>query len=552
MRMTAVLEGGPQATEVVREFLADVALWKELKATNPTTRKEKDVLKRHCLQLTHNQQYVKALEELAGVITDDFLKLVRQRSEGVISSQACEDMVGAAKNDVLTKTCRRFRKPETAMHQILQKHVVEKRHDYTPIPRDLHVPEITKALDPCAFRPDDKKMPPSLPFSEVASTSASPPWYSPSATNVNTPFADLPLILAAKEAGNFKLLRDAWVGSIVDVSRRFVFCLRARPDSAPSANDKWYLGLWAYPDSSVVAWPGQVREIPGSTSSYFKLDEAVVDPCLVAVFDLHRMFAREVTWRSWLWQYHAFPMQRASMQVSIKAFLGVEMPVLKLAAEKAFWSMSASEVAEICKHAGVHLESNSGLLDLLGAAVSNLLGCDEARTLEVLSQRLATSEACNEYSEAILEVDAAVQVLDQADHQVMETEKGTASQRIQGRADYQREYVARVRKHRETTGPKAKKAKGPLAQKKMPTVIPQAEARKFIPPGTSIWRGTVRGSWQGHCKPFKRVYVNWKASSEPEAMKEVMRQLWCQYIQREALTNADCPWQGLLGDPVVV
>ena len=157
---------------------------------------------------------------------------------------------------------------------------------------------------------------------------------------------------------------------------------------------------------------------------------------------------------------------------------------------------------------------------------------------------------CNELSEAILEVDAAVHVLEQADHDVVEQEKRTATTRLESRDEFRKGYTERVRAHRASTAGKAKKAKAtpPVKKTKLPTVISHAEANNFIPPETSIWRGRVRGSLQGHCKPFARVSVSWSTCSEPEAMKKVIRTLWEEYILGKALDKDACPWDRLLDD----
>ena len=93
---------------------------------------------------------------------------------------------------------------------------------------------------------------------------------------------------------------------------------------------------------------------------------------------------------------------------------------------------------------------------------------------------------------------------------------------------------------------KGKKGKLPAPPGPLPSTIPQAEAKQYIPPDTSIWRGVTRSEWCAHCKPFKRIQEPWVVGGEHAALVRILARLWRQYLKKEALPLDACPYVGLL------
>ena len=179
--------------------------------------------------------------------------------------------------------------------------------------------------------------------------------------------------------------------------------------------------------------------------------------------------------------------------------------------------------------------------------VQDILKPEPERKFEILGLRLSDNELVNTYSEAVLEIEEAVKVLEQHDQDEVEKEQKSATTRLAGREEFQQQYRAAKSAFR-LAQPRAKAGakKGPIKPGTLPTSIPRSEAKKYIPPGCSIWRGAASATWQGHCKPFVRAYEPWATTSEPEAMRRVIKQLWEQYLLREGLEKDACPWKGLL------
>ncbi len=218
------------------------------------------------------------------------------------------------------------------------------------------------------------------------------------------------------------------------------------------------------------------------------------------------------------------------------------MPVLRLAASCAFWNLSKTEIVDVCKLGGVAVPAASSLFDVLSNAVSNCLATGEEETLKILSQRLADNEAVNSFTEAILEVDEAAEVLEKSDQESLADEQKQARSRLEQRQTYRDEYTEKMKLFRLAREKKSKKGKKEMTKGSLPTVISQRDAKKFIPPGTHIWRGLTKGSWQGHCEPFARVYESWANSSEPEAMRRIIKKLWEQYLMVSGKDWSHCPW----------
>lgn len=140
------------------------------------------------------------------------------------------------------------------------------------------------------------------------------------------------------------------------------------------------------------------------------------------------------------------------------------------------------------------------------------------------------------FSLAILEVDAAAELLDMNDKDLG----------LDARDSYRKEYAEHMTSFRLAAEKKSKRKKVTAQQKgTLPTSISQKEASLYIPPGSYTWRERVSGSWQGHLKPFALVFESWAKTNEQEAMRRVIRSLWDQYLIVQALSRDACPWVGV-------
>jgi hypothetical protein len=81
----------------------------------------------------------------------------------------------------------------------------------------------------------------------------------------------------------------------------------------------------------------------------------------------------------------------------------------------------------------------------------------------------------------------------------------------------------------------------------LPLEITQANVKKLIPPGSSCWRGNLRGEWWGHLKPYTSFHEKLTDhETEHMAMKTMVKRLWLQWSEREGVVAKDiCPIAGL-------
>lgn len=82
----------------------------------------------------------------------------------------------------------------------------------------------------------------------------------------------------------------------------------------------------------------------------------------------------------------------------------------------------------------------------------------------------------------------------------------------------------------------------------LPESMSQREARRWIPEGTSIWRGNLRGEWWGHCPPNLSFHAKWSTYTEAGALKVVIRRLWREHLSMIGRGVDACPYPHLFED----
>ena len=95
------------------------------------------------------------------------------------------------------------------------------------------------------------------------------------------------------------------------------------------------------------------------------------------------------------------------------------------------------------------------------------------------------------------------------------------------------------------------KALEPKKKEALPFAIAQKDAKRYVPPGSHVWRSLTRNQWCGHVKPLPRVCCLWaKHGGEAPALRECLARMWKNYLMLEGLDYVHCPWTDLL-DPAV-
>lgn len=96
-----------------------------------------------------------------------------------------------------------------------------KRHSYGNLPPAPLALRKTTALPPTAFRMPQSEE--SHALQKIVGNGPGTDWHSPQANNIGATGADLLMLRQVTALGDFRLIRDAWLGSYFRVANRLVF-----------------------------------------------------------------------------------------------------------------------------------------------------------------------------------------------------------------------------------------------------------------------------------------------------------------------------------------
>ena len=151
-----------------------------------------------------------------------------------------------------------------------------------------------------------------------------------------------------------------------------------------------------------------------------------------------------------------------------------------------------------------------------------------------------------EASTALLQVDEALEVLEETDVRLVKDERSAF---LAKQAEHDEFALSYQRKAESVRGDDAKKLKkSEPSRLRLPEHhVPQCEAKRYIPPGTAIWQGRTIICWNGHCPPYRRCSGTLAEYGNSElALRVVLKMLWRQYLKKNGKTERDCTVEGLL------
>lgn len=276
--------------------------------------------------------------------------------------------------------------------------------------------------------------------------------------------------------------------------------------------------------------------------------------------------AYSVSFRSYAHQVNTLKGKDIPSQACIGLFVKGDKPLemFVLLCWNAFYNLKRSAIRRLAASEGLHTDGNLTLFLLLFFVIQTVLKLEDEEVLAVIALRLGEDEAEFAYNEALFEVDGALGVLDPDDHKkALKDNKEKEKEKEVRRGfvhEYHRKKTECENKKKSTAagsggdggkkggdGGKAPKGKEPV----MPSTIPQKEAKKYLPPGTYIWRAVVRCEWCGHCAPYKRCSHSWLVYGEYGSMIMTIKKLWDQYCELNATDFMEvCPFAAWLLDQV--
>jgi len=226
-RMGRVLGDNEVAAATVKEFVGDSARFHRFQAWPGKNALEKRIESRNLFQQRTLKQFEMMYKATGNKATAKVKDMIAGRFESAVTQQVVEDENGMQSKLSLT-ACRRYRKPANQMAAPLEDELLTDRHRYRTCPVDASVPSSCVSRIPDdAFRVDPSKA--SIDASDIASTAASPPWYSPSHTNQQDPCADIFSLRVWDDSPDKQILRNMWQGEFGEVNNLVMFQRAAIP-----------------------------------------------------------------------------------------------------------------------------------------------------------------------------------------------------------------------------------------------------------------------------------------------------------------------------------
>jgi hypothetical protein len=294
------------------------------------------------------------------------------------------------------------------------------------------------------------------------------------------------------------------------------------------------------------------RRVPGHASlDWYEPSPTTSEPHFVSLFDLNdqTLTATTYKWSSWLSQQTSHPCAAKSWTPGIRLFAeGPFEPVLSAVVRKAFFGLSMSYLKDLAEHLGIDVSGGKCLFELLVAMLQSILNIDELEATRLTHQRLIRWTESTQWGSELLEIDEAIEVLDRNDHKVVRDEQASVVRDLQAREVFSVSYKSAANRLFAKAKAKgaAKRGKALPRALAVPEVILQAEARKFIPDGASIWKGNTHQDWNGHFKPHKTVSFKWSHHTEPTALKLTIGSLWAQFLEFHGHGDEVCPYPTML------
>ena len=290
-----------------------------------------------------------------------------------------------------------------------------------------------------------------------------------------------------------------------------------------------YLAQVSMKDSSVIVWPvvRKLSKAKNGMNTFFEPNLTKREVTLLAVWNLKKFKAIKIQWRSWAWQRRTLDHEVTDRMVpAIRAFQdGPVHEVFQFMCVICFGKLSRLVVENICKVAGEKFSSNQSFFQLLFEIIKRALNLDDGATLDIIAQRFVATEQEDDYAEQVLNIEEAVEVLEDQDIKVLNQERKHLPELREARDSFRTEYVDRRRLIPVPAAPAPKAVAGKKGKGKgkgkgggggggarddIPDDISQANAKFFLPPGGQLWCGHKRHEWCGHLPPFGRISYMWQ------------------------------------------
>ena len=307
-------------------------------------------------------------------------------------------------------------------------------------------------------------------------------------------------------------------------------------------------------------WPVEPTTVANHTSwQYCKFDLGITRNKKIAVLDWDGIVARKVVWRSPLWQQTRLP--KSKLHAAVRLFIEdhKDKPIAEVVAEWGWHDLDVTTLQLVAKVLGIPIPKGSSWLQTLMIMTMHVLKCTEDEALTILACKF--TEDLSRDHDCLVElwkVDEAVKCLSREDEKKLFKEREDTKKKVEVHQIFVLEWGARRRAVRDKANGigvgkgKHKKVHVPLGPVKAFPVacemMPQAEAKKLMPPRGYVWKSRGDSSWHTKVPPLPSCNrkVQPGKAGETAALRAVMRDAWTNYVLFEGLPEVVRPWKELL------
>ena len=202
--------------------------------------------------------------------------------------------------------------------------------------------------------------------------------------------------------------------------------------------------LFHYPASSVMVWPGQLKEEKtrfGPTTDFVH-EPNLMEPRLIAITDLDDVQGCSFSWKSWIWQCKNMSGVHLGKQARILPVVDIgPLPLLEVACRQAFWNLPRTVVVDVATHANIPVSKDYRLCAVLFNVILGITKLSDPAVLGLLQVRLGVHDASQTLVDALLEIDEAANVFEHMDLETLKNEKKAAATQRTADAEYASGYA---------------------------------------------------------------------------------------------------------------
>ncbi len=372
------------------------------------------------------------------------------------------------------------------------------------LPQSLHLPRASQVQGVCW---------------KALVTKEKPSWPSWTAQSGQVLFPEMALMLQCKKENDWQRASTAWLSILLEPGT-----IVQDPRS-----HKWFLSLGHVSAKAAMAWPLELHCI--RTKRAFRL-------CTTTTLqDLHWLLVTNIDeWQAWDHDWcspvglAARVAHKGALQEGLLCMVrGEPKPLLRLAAEKAFWRLPFIPIRKLCQHFAVQAEDGQDLFSCLLALMSLCLPeASEEKLLDLLEARLVNPHFT---SSEFLTDPVLSDVFDDDDNKLLQSFFDEEKAKKQVATDFHTHFLEK------RGAGKNRKPRGKTV--KWPANLTRDFAKSHAPPGGQIQKDTFNNSWQGSYQPYGTFSRSWPLYGEKESLKQVLTQLW---IWHKRSKGEDCPY----------